>query len=345
MQIHHGLTPLPLQNSTERAERCTAAYVKVTPEHITRLWHKPEWGRDTKIGAAAIEELIQEILVTHSIDTPILIHLLTDETNHVKFPPGWQWLNDGNHRCYCAHQAMLRDPTIKSITAMVIYRYFKTDDDAATFYDTHQGQITRSTAEDHLKSRLNMVPALQRIKAECPFVTFGSVKASSLAYVSMGTVVSSWFNAKAVSGKRCSKEPLETLVKTLTEEDATGIIECLQLCREHWGLTRDTSLRILWKPLTLMCTMRLYQRMVMGLGWDLNVPWQMLSAPYFAKGLAGVTNTNYTDRLVHRTFGKSADRMLCFVEIEDFMRTLWFKAKILNTRKLRLAPLPPWNLG
>lgn len=345
MQIHDGLTPLPLRNCTERKEQCTAAYVQITAEHITKLWHKPEWGRATKVTAAEIEKLIQDIMVCHSIDSPILINMLTDEPDHVKFPPGWQWLNDGNHRCYCALQAMLRDPTIKFVTAMVIYRYFKTDNDAAAFYDKHQGQITRSTVEDHLKAKLNKVPALRKIKAECPFVTFGSVTASTLAYVSMGNAISSWLNAKAVNGKRCSKEPLNILVETLTDADTSGIIECLQLCREHWSLTKDNALRILWKPLTLMCIMRLYQRMVMGLDWDRQAPWQMLSAVDFAKGLAGLANCTYTDPLVNRTFGKPADRMLCFVEIENFMCKLWYKHKVLNTRKLHLVPLPPWNLG
>ena len=337
MKSHNGLTALPLSNTAERAHSCTEALVPITTHLVKNVWVKPATGRPVNETSKKMRDLIACFKEHGRCRSDITIGIVAGDPT--------QYLVDGNNRCYAMCKA-LEDPdcTWTAIPTVVHYRYFPNVQERDIFYSTMQGQVSVATANDHLRALEASIPVMAQVKAACPWITYGRIRAAGNALICMSSVLFAWFDAKSPIAARATSKGAIELARSLTADDATGITQCLHLCHKQWFVPELGTYAALWSPMHITMIVMAYQRLVLGHHWEASTrPWRILTPAQFGASLSGMTTPDYRNHLPQQKITSELARREVFARVIAEMRSRLIACKVFTAAQLK-GSLLPWNI-
>lgn len=171
-------------------------------------------------------------------------------------------------------------------------------------YVSLNSALVRMRPDDILRGLESSIPALQRIRRECPFVGYDQIRrgGSSGAVVGMSAVVRGWVCSAAETPAGSAVGGTASAAAGLDEEAGRRLSKFLTIAFDAWG--RDQASYRLWAGLNLTICMWLYRRLVLDRDRSGNRRYALLDDQLFRKCLMQVgADANYADWLVGRMLG------------------------------------------
>lgn len=198
-------------------------------------------------------------------------------------------------------------------------------------------RLVQMRPDDFLRGMEDSVPALQQIRAICPFVGFDKIVRTATGcgpVVSMSAMLRSWRISAAEAPASASGGSAVAMAEEMVEEETRGLTEFLTLADDAFG--RDLEFRPLWGSLNMILCMWLYRRTVIT---QYSPKTPRLDKATFKKCLLALSaDSGYIDWLVGRRIGEH-DRSPAYGRIKAI-----FAARLtLELGKKPQLPQPEWS--
>ena len=293
--------------------------IRVTPDTI-RTWATPPFQRPLKENEKV--RALAEIIKSSSACIPGVLTVGI---------VGRQWyIVDGQHRLLAFTLSGLAEAYVD-----VRICTFDTMAEMGEEFVSLNSSIVKMNPDDVLRGLEGSLPALHMIRKTCSFVGYESIRrgAKGNAVISMSTALRCWF-ASATEAPSAKGSAL-AVAKTLTEEEASLIIQFLNCALTAWG--RDPEYYRLWSALNLTLCMWLWRRTVLSQTGRSS----RFTVQQFIKGLMALSaDSHYVEWLLGRNMGER-DRSPCYGRL-----------KVIFARRLTeelghkaVLPQPAWHLG
>lgn len=271
----------------ERQTRTKMDTLLLTPA-LVATWKKPPFQRTLLINSR-VREVVEAIRDSGGIVPGILtLGVIGADT----------YLVDGQHRTEAFKMTGLKEGF-----ADVRIHWFESIGDMAQEFEELNSALVNWKPDDILRARECYMPALQELRKLCPFIGYTMVRRSTGApLMSMSAVLRCWFGSEtevpAAGGGKSSRMAAERL----TMEETRSLAAFLELPLSAWG--RDAEYFRLWGNLTLMLTMWLFRRTVIGL---YSPATTRLTREQFRRGLQGMSaDERFLEYLVGRSLNDTS---------------------------------------
>lgn len=210
-------------------------------------WRHPPFQRPIKVNNK-VRELAEELKGNGGIITGVIT------LGKIGSDPA-TWIVDGQHRC-----ESFKISGLKEIIADVRICHFDTMAEMATEFVRLQQQLVRMRPDDILRGMEASIPALRRIREQCPFVGYDFVRrnATTAAILSMSVMLRCWFGSIPETPALAHGGSAAMMAENLTDDK--DLIIFLLTAHAAWG--RDEEFFRLWGSLNLTLCAWLYRRLV-----------------------------------------------------------------------------------
>lgn len=313
-----GLREVP--KSAPKSVKSSTEPVILTQEAV-RAWKLPPVQRPLRVNAKVME-LAQTLKNNGGIMSGILtIGILNRE----------KFIVDGQHRIEA-----FKISELPEVYAEVRLCHFDDMAELAEEFVLLNSRLVNMRPDDILRGLESSNPGLQLLRKHCEFVGYDQIRRGTTGPVlSMSTLLRCWFGS-AQDVPSSSSAPATQFGKSLTEEDATQIIQFLNVAYGAFG--RDQEFGRLWSVLNLSLTMWLWRRTVLS---GYSAKSVRLTAQQFGKCLMALSASgDYLEWIVGRKL-TDRDRSPCYSRI----RGIFAKRLESEIGKRPLFPAPPWFHG
>lgn len=242
------------------------------------------------------------------------------------------YIVDGQHRV-----EGFRIAGLKECIADVRLCHFDDMADMAEEFVLLNTAIVRMRPDDVLRGMESSLPALQKIRNDCPWVGYDQIRRSAEAgpVVSMAVVLKTWLGS-APETPACGGTASMYLARDLDMQGAEQVVSFMQLAFAAWG--RDLSQSRLWATLNLALCMWLYRRLVLNRDHQGEKRFTRIDSALFKKCLMSVAaDGNYHDWLQGRLM-RDRDRSPAYARLKAI-----FARRILSeTGTKAKLPGPAW---
>lgn len=309
-----------------KAEQSKMETMLLTP-HVLNSWTPPPFQRPVRM-TSKVKEVSLKIAANGGCIFGVITlgHLPNDSATYLL--DGQQW-----------RQAALLTELGEFIADLRVMR-FSTMAEMAEEFVRLNSQIVKLMPDDILRGLEGSIPALRKIKNDCPFVGYGHVRRRTESPIlSMSAVVRCWTgSAGDTPGHTGNVGSVANMASAMQMDDAEQLVRFLLTARAAWG--DDVEYARLWGNLNLTICMWLWRRLVVDRERSGNRRYVLLSIDQFKKCLMTLSaNSEYLDWLVGRLMG-DRDRSPCYARIKAmFVRRL---IQDSNGKKVQL-PQPVWS--
>lgn len=289
-------------------------------KQIIKQWKAPPFQRPLRVNDKLMRIAEQLKADDGVVPGMITLGVLGDST----------YLVDGQHRIHAFEMSDLDEgyADVRTIYA---------DDMAAmaTEYVNINSKISAMRPDDNLRALESSVPALRRIRRDCPFVGYDMIRRSDKApLLSMTMVLRAWAAATMEvpmsGGMTAANRALG-----MSDIEAEACAKYLNICLKAWG--RDPEYVRLWGALNLSIVGWLYRRITLGHGANNQSRHVRLSGDEFGKVIMALSaSEDYLSWLVGRQL-TDRDRSPCYGRV----KSLLVKRIELGGKKAML-PQPAW---
>jgi len=242
------------------------------------------------------------------------------------------YIVDGQHRV-----ESFRISGLKECIADVRLCQFDDIADMAEEFVLLNTAIVRMRPDDVLRGMESSLPALQKIRNECPWVGYDQIRRSSDSgpVISMSAVLKAWAGS-ATETPAQGKGSAMYFARDLDAQSAGQLVQFLQLAFAAWG--RDLVQSRLWAALNTTLCMWLFRRLVMDRDGMSEKRHTRIDAALFKKCLMSVAaDINYHDWLQGRLM-RDRDRNPAYARLKAI-----FARRIQNeTGTKAKLPAPAW---
>ncbi len=300
-----NLQVLKPKTAIEKRTKTTVDTIMITPDRIKK-WRLPSGQRPLKENHK-VRSLSDAIKNDGGVIPGILTFGIFEGT--------W-WIIDGQHRLH----AFILSGLLEGYADARFVHASSMAEINKEFVELNSKLVTMRP-DDFLRGLEGSIPALQQIRAGCPFVGYDQIRRGTTGpVVSMSAMLRNWRGSSTETPNASSMAGLSAvdLAETMTEEDTKNLITFLNIAHEAFG--RDVQYARLWTALNLTLCMWLFRKLVLT-RYSAKTP--KVDATIFRKCLMSLSaDSGYQDWLVGRNMGER-DRSPAYTRIKTiFTRRL-----------------------
>jgi hypothetical protein len=291
----------------------------VTKE-IVKEWKKPPFQRELRVNdkvRALIETIREDGGVIPGIVT---LGKLGRDT----------YLLDGQHRIYAWDRTELKEGYVD-----VRFHEFTSMAAMGEEFDRLNSMLVTMRPDDRLRSLDEAVPAMGRIRKQCPFIGYDHIRRGTTAPIlSMAVLLRSWSASKNETPASVGASATN-LARELTIEESDRLCVAIKTLEAAWG--RDPEYSRLWSRLNLSLCLWIYRIVVLTKPTSAQ-RYTVLTLEQFSRCMMGLSATpSYLDWLVGRNLSER-DRSPAYTRIKAIIVNRYQTDTGLKMR----FPQPAW---
>ena len=311
---------IPLKTKPQKATHTTVDTIEFTQEKA-QSWPIPPFQRQLRVNEK-VRALAEEIKSNGGV-TPGVVTFGT--FNHRSF------LLDGQHR---REAFVLSGMPIGY--ADVRTCHFDSMAEMGEEFVRLNSRLVSMRPDDILRGLEESIPSLTRIRHDCPFVGYDSIRRSDKSPVlSMSLTLRGWNNATPETPSSRAEAAI-SIAQQLTPQETDHLIQFLTIAVTAWG--RDEEYARLWGGLNLVMSMWLFRHVVLYPSQSKLSRATKLNAALFQKCMMSLSaDSKYVDWLRGRRLSEK-DRGPCYGQIKSIFARRIFE----ETKRKAMFPSPAW---
>lgn len=313
------LAILKPKTAIEKRTRTTVDTIMLTPERLAK-WKLPS-GQRPLTENAKVRTMAESI----KLDSGVIPGILT-----IGVFEGGHWIIDGQHRLHAFSLTGLKEGY-----ADVRFLHAETMSDINREFVELNSKLVTMRPDDFLRGLEGSIPALQEIRAACPFVGYDHIRrGTSSPIVSMSAALRNWRGSGMETPCGRMAMPTVALAETTLPEETAALIDFLSIAATAFG--REPQEARLWTALNITLCMWMFRKLVLA---QYSPKTPRLTRDLFRKCLMSVAaDPNYQDWLLGRQMGER-DRSPAYARL----KTIFAQRLESELGKKVMLPQPDWS--